>query len=66
MQVSKVSSKAFFGKDIIHAAVWKRGDTRTTYNVIYLDGALVESMVKRFNVKSITRDKEYPITKGNS
>ena len=64
MQVSKVSSKAFFGKDIIHAAVWKRGDTRTTYNVIYLDGATGRSMVKRFNVKSITRDKEYPITKG--
>ena len=64
MQVSKVSSKAFFGKDIIHAAVWKRGDIRTTYNVIYLDGASSRSLVKRFNVKSITRDKEYPITKG--
>ncbi|MBM71966.1 MAG: DNA topoisomerase IV [Crocinitomicaceae bacterium] len=64
MQVSKVSSKAFFGKDIIHVAVWKRGDTRTTYNVVYLDGASGRSMVKRFNVKSITRDKEYPITKG--
>lgn len=64
MQVSKVSSKAFFGKDIIHTAVWKRGDTRTTYNVIYLDGATGRSMVKRFNVKSITRDKEYHVTKG--
>ena len=57
MQVSKVSSKAFFGKDIIHTAVWKRGDTRTTYNVIYYDGASGRNMVKRFNVKSITRDK---------
>ena len=64
MQVSKVSSKAFFGKDIIHTAVWKRGDTRTTYNVIYFDGASGRSMVKRFNVKSITRDKEYFVTKG--
>lgn len=64
MQVSKVSSKAFFGKDIIHAAVWKRGDKRTTYNVIYFDGASGRSMVKRFNVSSITRDREYPITKG--
>ncbi|PCJ82203.1 MAG: DNA topoisomerase IV [Bacteroidetes bacterium] len=64
MQVSKVTSKAFFGKDIIHVAVWKKGDIRTTYNVIYFDGASGRSMVKRFNVKSITRDREYPITKG--
>ena len=64
MQVSKVSSKAFFGKDIIHVAVWKKGDARTTYNVIYHDGASGRSMVKRFNVKSITRDKGYPVTKG--
>ena len=64
MQVSKVSSKAFFGKNLLYAAVWKRGDKRTTYNVIYLDGATGRSMVKRFNVTSITRDREYPITKG--
>jgi topoisomerase-4 subunit A len=64
MQVSKVSSKAFFGKDLLYAAVWKKGDKRTTYNVVYLDGATGRSMVKRFNVTSITRDREYPITKG--
>ncbi|MGY8887522.1 MAG: DNA gyrase/topoisomerase IV subunit A [Flavobacteriales bacterium] len=64
MQVSKISSKAFFGKNILHVAVWKKGDIRTTYNVIYLDGKSGRSMVKRFNVKSITRDREYPITKG--
>ena len=64
MQVSKVSSKAFFGKGLIHVAVWKKGDKRTTYNAIYLDGATGRSMVKRFNVTSITRDREYPITKG--
>ena len=64
MQVSKVSSKAFFGKNLLYAAVWKRGDKRTTYNVIYLDGATGRSMVKRFNVTSITRDREYPVTKG--
>ena len=64
MQVSRVTSKAFFGKDIIHVAVWKKGDVRTTYNAIYLDGASGRSMVKRFNVRSITRDRGYPITKG--
>jgi topoisomerase IV subunit A len=66
MQVSKISQKAFFGKDIIHLAIWKKGDIRTTYNAIYLDGASGRSMVKRFNVKSITRDREYQITKGTS
>ena len=64
MKVSKVSSKAFFGKNLLYVAVWKRGDKRTTYNAIYLDGATGKSLVKRFNVTSITRDREYPITKG--
>ena len=64
MQVSKVSSKAFFGKDILHVGVWNRGDERTIYNCIYLDGASGRSMMKRFSVTSITRDREYHITKG--
>ena len=38
MQVSKVSQKAFFGKDLLHVGIWKRGDDRTVYNCIYLDG----------------------------
>ena len=64
MVVSKVSSKAFFGKDILHIAVFKKGDKRTVYNAIYLDGATGVSYMKRFNVTSITRDKEYDITTG--
>jgi len=64
MTVSKVSAKAFFGKDIVHAGVWKKGDKRTIYNAIYQDGKKGSVMVKRFNVLSITRDKAYPITKG--
>ena len=64
MQVSKISAKAFFGKGIIHVGVWKKGDKRTTYNVIYQDGKAGAAMMKRFAVTSITRDKEYPITKG--
>ena len=64
MQVSKVSQKAFFGKDLIHVGVWKRGEDRTVYNCIYFDGDSGRSMVKRFNVPSITRDREYHITKG--
>lgn len=63
--VSKVSEKAFLGKDIIHVAVWKKGDNRTTYNVAYTDGISGWSFVKRFQITAITRDKEYDIIKGN-
>ena len=63
--VSKVKDKAFFGKDIAYVAVWKKGDERTVYNVIYLDGASKVSYVKRFSVTSITRDREYDITQGS-
>ena len=62
--VSKVKDKAFFGKDILHVAVWKKGDERTVYNAIYLDGKSKVSYVKRFIVKSITRDREYELTQG--
>ena len=64
MMVSKVSAKSFFGKDIIHVAVFKKRDKRTVYNTIYLDGVTGVSYQKRFNVTSITRDKEYNITTG--
>lgn len=64
MVVTKVSSKAFVGKNIIHVAVWKKGDKRRVYNMIYQDGKGGKSYVKRFSVTSITRDREYPVTKG--
>jgi topoisomerase IV subunit A len=64
MMVSKVQSKAFFGKDIIHIAVWKKDDKRTIYNMIYRDGKNGGGMMKRFAVTAITRDKEYDLTKG--
>ncbi len=65
MVVTKVGSKTFVGKDIIHVAVFKKGDKRTVYNMIYRDGARGPSLMKRFNVTSITRDKEYDLTAGN-
>lgn len=64
MMVTKVSNKAFVGKNIIHVAVWKKGDKRTIYNCIYQDGKKGAIMVKRFAVTGVTRDKEYDITKG--
>ena len=63
MKVVKVSDKVFIGKDIIHAAVFQKNDERTTYNMVYVDGASSISYAKRFNVTGITRDKEYPLAK---
>lgn len=65
MVVSRISEKTFVGKDIIYVDVWKKGDERTTYNIIYLDGESGRAMAKRFNVTGITRDKEYDLTKGH-
>ena len=63
MQVVKIDSKVFVGKDIIHVAVFKRKDERTIYNMIYNDGNSGYTMIKRFNVSSITRNKDYSLTK---
>lgn len=65
MKVVRVADKVFIGKDIIYAAVFQKNDERTTYNVIYADGASGVSFAKRFNVTGITRDKEYDLTKGS-
>ena len=62
--VTKVSDKAFFGKDLIYVGVFNRGDTRTIYNVIYREGKTSIYYAKRFAVTSVTRDKEYDITTG--
>jgi topoisomerase-4 subunit A len=64
MKVVKVADKVFVGKDIIHAAVFQKSDERTTYNMIYVDGASGVSYGKRFNVTGVTRDREYDLTKG--
>ncbi len=65
MVVTRISDKTFVGKDIIHVDVWKKGDERTTYNMIYVDAKSGVSKAKRFNVTAITRDKEYDLTMGN-
>ncbi|PPK87111.1 topoisomerase-4 subunit A [Neolewinella xylanilytica] len=63
MTVTRIDDKTFVGKDIIHVNVWKKGDERTTYNLVYLDGKTGRAMAKRFNVTAITRDREYNLTK---
>ncbi len=66
MMVTKVGSKTFVGKNIIHVAVFKKKDKRTIYNLIYKDGRGGGAFVKRFAVTSITRDKEYDLTQGKA
>jgi topoisomerase-4 subunit A len=65
MKIVRVQDKVFIGKDILYAAVFRKGDERTTYNMIYTDGASGTAYAKRFNVTGITRDKEYDLTKGH-
>jgi topoisomerase IV subunit A len=65
MMVTKVDSKTFVGKDIIHVAVFKKKDKRTIYNLIYRDGSRGPSYIKRFAVTGVTRDREYDLTNGN-
>lgn len=62
--VTRIAEKVFVGKDLLHVAVWNKGDERTTYNLIYVDGKTGVSRAKRFNVTAITRDREYDLTKG--
>ncbi|MFT5724471.1 MAG: topoisomerase-4 subunit A, partial [Bacteroidia bacterium] len=63
--VSKVSAKAFFGKDIIYVSIWRKGDVRQVYNCVYSDGESGKTFAKRFNVNSITRDKPYNVGKND-
>ncbi|WP_114748954.1 DNA gyrase/topoisomerase IV subunit A [Pleomorphovibrio marinus] len=63
--VSRIQDKVFVGKDIIHVAVFRKGDERMVYNMAYVDGKSGRTMVKRFQVLSVTRDREYDLTKGS-
>lgn len=63
-KVVKIADKIFVGKNIIHLAVFKKNDKRTTYNVVYRDGRQGTYYIKRFNVAGVTRDREYDLTQG--
>ena len=68
MMVTKVQEKGFVGskdcKELLFISVFRKRDERTVYNMIYRDGSAGYAMVKRFSVTSITRDRDYPLTKG--
>lgn len=74
-KVVRIADKLFVGEtersksekkkaEIIHVAVFKKNDSRTVYNAIYRDGKSGASYIKRFNVTSMTRDREYDLTQG--
>lgn len=62
--VTKISEKAFIGRDIIHVGVFNKNDDRCIYNAVYKNGKSGEVYVKRFAVTGVTRDKEYDLTQG--
>ncbi len=74
-KVTHIADKLFVGDterskrekrkaEIIHLAIFKKNDTRTIYNVVYTDGKSGKSFIKRFNVTSVIRDREYDLTQG--
>ena len=65
-KVIRIADKVFVGKGVLHVQVFKKNDKRTIYNVVYRDGKTGPYYIKRFNVTSVTRDKEYDVTLGTA
>ena len=65
VKVSRINEKVFMGKDILHIGIWKKGDERMVYNLIYGDGKSGATFAKRFNMPAIIRDKEYNLDQGH-
>ncbi len=75
-KITRVQDKVFIGEterakqekkrkvEVIHIAVFKKGDKRTIYNAVYRDGETGACFIKRFNVTGITHDREYDLTTG--
>lgn len=63
--VARIQEKVFVGKDILFVGVWKKGDDRKVYNVIYTDGKTGKGFAKRFTMPGVIRDKEYDLTQGH-
>ncbi len=64
-KVSRINEKVFMGKDILHVGIWRKGDERMVYNLVYSDGKGGITYAKRFAMPAITRDKEYNLDMGN-
>ena len=63
-KIVRMAEKLFVGKNVLYLSVFKKNDSRTIYNVVYRDGKKGACFIKRFNVTSMTRDKEYDLTQG--
>ena len=63
-KIVRIAEKLFVGKNILYVNVFKKNDSRTIYNAVYRDGKKGACFIKRFNVTSMTRDKEYDLTQG--
>ena len=61
MKVVKVEAKTFIGKNIVHVGVFKKGDKRTVYNMIYREGKEGPYYMKRFSVTGVTRNTDYKL-----
>lgn len=64
--VSRIQEKGFIGKDILYIGIWKKGDDRMVYNLIYSDAKSGKGFAKRFNMPGVIRDKEYDLTQGET
>lgn len=64
--VSRIQEKVFMGKDLLYVGIWKKGDDRMVYNLIYWDTKIGKGFAKRFNLPGIIRDREYDLTQGNA
>ncbi|MBE6283628.1 MAG: DNA gyrase/topoisomerase IV subunit A [Mediterranea massiliensis] len=62
--ITGVAEKKFVGKNILYANIFKKNDSRTIYNVVYRNGKNGFHYIKRFNVTSVVRDREYDVTQG--
>ena len=62
--ITKVAEKTYLGPNIYYVGVWKRGDERTVYNMLYLDGKSARTYAKRFQLSSAARDKMNDLTTG--
>jgi topoisomerase-4 subunit A len=64
--VSRIQEKVFMGKDILYIGIWKKGDDRMVYNLVYSDAKSGKGFAKRFNLPGVIRDKEYDLTQGET
>ncbi len=65
LKVNKVAEKEFFGADIQYVTLFHRGDTSTTYNVLYEHKETGATFAKRFHMgDGVVRDRIYPVATG--